>query len=178
MRSQTEGDMGRQSVQVKCVHRGALSEHLEQQMIWEPEPEPWGVRTVHQFWACFTEGLHFNWEGEVSHSSEVCPHTCLPRWEETLWESELSREDTERSSRWCSLIRHISPQGTASRQQRLKASLWWAGFPCKPRTFSFSWDPFQKKRTKNIFKLVKVWYFLFFFSKNLCIIYICISEGS
>lgn len=73
--------------------------------------------TVHQFWACFREGLHFNWE-EVSHSWEVCSHTCLPRWEEMLWESELSWEDTERSPRWCSLTCLISTQGTAVWQQR------------------------------------------------------------
>lgn len=42
------------NVQAKLVHRGAVNEHLEQQLIWKPETEPWGVRT--QLWLCSSSG--------------------------------------------------------------------------------------------------------------------------
>lgn len=151
MCSQAEGDMGRQCSSPACAQgcsqwalRAAADLGTRTRTLRGQD-----TATVHQFWACFREGLHFNWEGEVSHSSEVCPYACLPWWGEKLWESELSREDTERSSRWWwSLTRHISPQGTAAWQQRQRPACGEQVFHANPEHFHSHEIPFRRKEPR------------------------------
>lgn len=177
MCSQTEENIERHNVQAPRVHRGALREHLEQQLIGELETTLKGqdiALTVYQFWACWRVGLQFSWGRSEPFLRGVLIHLPMIHLERrSCGRANCLRKTLSTALAGVLWLVSFLTQGAGQHRPRLACGE--QVCHANPVYFYSNEIPFRR-REQSIFNLVKVWYF--YFSRNLCVTYMCISESS